>query len=334
MSDKFNNFSTLRFIYSIFLIAIFLTPIFFTNKNKSLSPLPPSNLNFQTALTIKESLTNKVSSNQIPHFSNSEILTAIQKSRESIGLNPLVIDSQICQLSEPLFKTSIKDNNLSLDDLEIFCSECGQKAYITTQGNYNLESQPAWMNTQDITTLTQDNFSHMCVYSQKEYALVLLGNIINTPPARELSSEEIQVLDFTREQLWQALVDYRHAHTKSDLQQSDNLCNYASKRVAEHLDMYTNKSKEEYLNQDKYPLDAHAGFSRDGESGYVFEATGFNMVAENLAYWPTAKAPNQVIEWGWDTSTEGHKEVQLSEEYSHACIMGSGGFYVAIFARN
>ena len=334
MSDKFKNFSTLRFIYSIFLIVIFLTPLFITSKSKSLSPLPPSNLNLQTALTLKESLSNKTSSNQIPYFSNSEILTAIQKSRESIGLKPLIIDSQTCQLSESLFKKSIKNSNLTLDDLEIFCSECSQKAYITTEGNYNLENQLAWMDTQDITTLTQDDFTHMCVYSQNEHALVLLGNIISNPPAKELVSEEIQALDFTREQLWQALVDYRHAHTKSDLQQSDDLCNYANKRVAEHLDMFVNKPKEEYPNQDKYPLDAHAGFSRDGESGYVFEATGFNIIAENLAYWPTAQAPNHVIEWGWDTSTEGHKEVQLSEEYSHACIMGSGGFYVAIFARN
>ena len=331
MLDKFKNFSALRFIYSIFLITIFLIPLFVTKKD--ISPSPPI-LNLQTALSIKESLTDKISSNQISYFSNPEIVTAIQKSRESIGLSPLVIDSQICQLSEPLFKASIIDSNLTLDDLDIFCSQCSQKAYITTEGNYNLENQPAWMDTQDITALTQDDFTHMCIYSQNEYVLVLLGNIINTPPVKESASEEIRALDFTREQLWQALVDYRHAHTKSDLQQSDNLCNYASKRVAEHLDMYATKSKEEYLNQDKYPLDAHAGFSRDGESGYVFEATGFNMVAENLAYWPTAQVPNQVIEWGWDTSTEGHKEVQLSEEYSHACIMGSGGFYVAIFAKN
>lgn len=331
MSDKFKNLSTLRFIYSIFLITIFLIPLFITNKDTS--SLPP-NLNLQTALSIKESLTDKISSNQIRYFSNPEILSAIQKSRESIGLNPLVINSQICQLSEPLFQSSVISNNLTLNDLEIFCPQCSQKAYITTEGNYNLKNKLAWMNTQDITALTQDDFTHMCVYSQQEHVLVLLGSIINIPPVKESASEEVQALDFTREQLWQALVDYRHAHTKSDLQQSDNLCAYASKRVAEHLDMYTNKPKKEYPNQDKYPLDAHTGFSRDGESGYVFEATGFNIVAENLAYWPTAQAPNQVIEWGWDTSTEGHKEVQLSEEYSHACIMGSGGFYVAIFARN
>ena len=92
--------------------------------------------------------------------------------------------------------------------------------------------------------------------------------------------------------------------------------------------------KEEYKNPDKYPLDAHAGFERDGDSGYLFEVTGFNAVAENLAYWPSAEYPNQVIEWGWDTSTEGHREAQLSDEYSHACLAGGDGFYVAIFARN
>jgi len=332
MLKVFKNISSLRLIYTIFLILIFLFPVFTPTPKEG--PTPPPNSNLQKALSLKKTLTNKISSNQISHFTNPQILSAIQKSRESISLDPLIVNSKICKPAESLFNTSVENNQLTLKDLELFCPQCSQKAYITTQGNYNVKNQPAWMDTEDIKALTQDDFTHACIYSQNEYVLVLLGTIITNPPTETPASKEINILNFTREQLWQALVDYRHAHTKSDLQQSDNLCAYASKRVAEHIEMYANKPKADYLNQDKYPLDAHAGFSRDGQSGYLFEATGFNMVAENLAYWPTAQAANQVIEWGWDTSTEGHKEAQLSEEYSHACIMGSDGFFVAIFAKN
>jgi uncharacterized protein YkwD len=90
---------------------------------------------------------------------------------------------------------------------------------------------------------------------------------------------------------------------------------------------------QEYPVPDKYPLDAHAGFAADADSGYVFEITGKNYVAENLAYWPSAQAATHVIEWGWDSSTEGHREAQLSNDFTHACITGQEGFYVAIFGR-
>jgi uncharacterized protein YkwD len=98
--------------------------------------------------------------------------------------------------------------------------------------------------------------------------------------------------------------------------------------------MLNTKTIEEYPNQSKYPLDNHAGFISDGESGYLFTTTEFNVVAENLAYWPTAQYASQVIEWGWDTSTEGHREAQLSTDYTHACLSGRNGFFVAIFGRH
>lgn len=140
--------------------------------------------------------------------------------------------------------------------------------------------------------------------------------------------------NFTESQLWQALVDYRHTHQKPDLLPDERLCVYARGRIAEHLQLFASTDKENYPKPDKYPLDAHAGFVRDGDSGYLFESTGFQAIAENLAYWPSAQYANQVIEWGWDTSTEGHREAQLTTDYTHACLTGQDGFFIALFARH
>lgn len=86
------------------------------------------------------------------------------------------------------------------------------------------------------------------------------------------------------------------------------------------------------LSSDQEPLDAHAGFKRDADSGALFEQTGFSAVAENLAYLPDSMTATQIIEWGWDTSTS-HREAQLSNEWTHGCVVGTRPFYVGLFAR-
>jgi hypothetical protein len=230
-----------------------------------------------------------------------------------------------------------RSGQLSTADLAGFCPACHQKAYLTIEGNYFVPGESPWMQTDEVSTLITQDFTHLCLYQTNHWVLLLLGAISNQAPSAKIPAHQTSpasAINFTEDQLWQALVDYRHAHQKPDLQTVDSLCQYARERVAEHLKLYQEQPPSEYQNQDKYPLDAHAGFMRDGESGYLFEKTGFNFVAENLAFWPDATSANQIIEWGWDTSTEGHREAQLSSEYSHACLSGNQGFYVAIFARN
>ena len=40
----------------------------------------------------------------------------------------------------------------------------------------------------------------------------------------------------------------------------------------------------------------------------------------------------QIIEWGWDSSTP-HRNAQLSNDWTHACVSGRFPFYVGIFAH-
>ena len=124
------------------------------------------------------------------------------------------------------------------------------------------------------------------------------------------------------DELWQALTVYRNAHGKKEIGRADKLCQYARNRASELSTRLATNPED--------PLDAHAGFKRDADSGHVFEFTGFSYVGENLAYTPAFTTGTQVIEWGWDTSS-GHRALQLSDNITHGCISGIHPIYVGIF---
>ncbi|MFC1653559.1 hypothetical protein ACFL1M_01810 [Patescibacteria group bacterium] len=338
-----NSHRILRFLYTLFLAAIFVLPGLVPQKNIPISKLKPIiDISFNT---VKNS--TNIPIQEVGHFVVSDIIAQIQESRQSISLQEFISDETFCQNTPAAFEVLKKKGSLDKEDLREFCSDCAKTAYVVTEGNYNIEGQESWMKSVDIKQTILSDYSNICVHAEKELALVLLGtkdqptqqatqsNPSSTPIPQQApqSTTAPKAKNFSEQELWQALIDYRHAHEKPDLLPSEKLCSYAGKRIDEHIEMFAEKPKEEYNNQDKYPLDAHAGFQRDGESGHLFDVTGFDVIAENLAYWPTAEFPHQVIEWGWDTSTEGHKEAQLSTEYNHACLSGRDGFYVAIFAR-
>ncbi|MDP3724204.1 MAG: hypothetical protein Q8R11_01065 [bacterium] len=118
--------------------------------------------------------------------------------------------------------------------------------------------------------------------------------------------------NYEGEDVWKALADYRKAHNKYQFAKDDRLCTLANMRLQELIALGT--------------LDKHAGFKTYFADQGNFRAVGFRKVSENLAYgFATAVA---VIEWGWDTSTEGHREAQLTEEYSHACTVADQGYAV------
>lgn len=145
---------------------------------------------------------------------------------------------------------------------------------------------------------------------------------LDPTPTRKVSLQQKSFI--SEDALWQALSNYRKTQGKKELLRSDKLCQYARKRADElSIRLKTN------LND---PLDGHAGFKRDADSGYVFEFTGFTYVGENLAYTPGYTTATQVIEWGWDTS-EDHRKLQLSDDITHACISGIHPIYVAIYAK-
>lgn len=128
----------------------------------------------------------------------------------------------------------------------------------------------------------------------------------------------------SEESLIEALNSYRISHGISSLTGSETLCAYARKRVGELYDRYQK-------NPDN-PLDAHAGFEEDAKNGYLFEATGFNQIGENLAFTPSYSTATEIIEWGWDSS-EGHRNLQLSTDMTHVCLSGKHPIYVGIFAK-
>ena len=129
-------------------------------------------------------------------------------------------------------------------------------------------------------------------------------------------------ISISEEELWQALTTYRTTHGKSAIEKSESLCSYGRFRAQELFDRLQTNPDD--------PLDGHAGFSRDADSGHVFKTTGYNTVGENLAYTPGYTNATQIIEWGWDTSP-GHRSLQLSEDVTHGCISGIHPIFVGIF---
>lgn len=130
----------------------------------------------------------------------------------------------------------------------------------------------------------------------------------------------------SEDQLMRALSDYRQAQNRTHLVKEESLCVYARKRVEEHQTRYLT------LGPDDKPLDTHAGFEHDAANESLFKDTNFPALAENLAYLPGYATATQIIEWGWDSSTP-HRNAQLSNDWTHACVSGRFPFYVGIFAH-
>ncbi len=144
-----------------------------------------------------------------------------------------------------------------------------------------------------------------------------------TPPPRQLAPASPaarqapkppppKTYNYTSDDLWKALADYRSAHRRYQFNKDDRLCAVAQDRLQQLLKLGT--------------LDAHKGFKERFSNDEAFLQVGFAKVGENLA--SGFETAVKVIEWGWDTSTEGHREAQLSDEYTHACIATSQGISV------
>jgi uncharacterized protein YkwD len=266
-------------------------------------------------------------------LTGDQAVEQVNKIRREKGLTELIENSSYCEETSEIYFEVDGASKISVDDI---CPECSAVGYIEFENRY-FSDENFWFEDDETIGMLTENYDHLCAIEKNEFMLIAL---YKNPAPQALITRQPAVIEtassipITEQQLWDALVSYRQAHTKPDLQQSEKLCVYARERVEEHIQMLNTKTIEEYPNQSKYPLDNHAGFISDGESGYLFTTTEFNVVAENLAYWPTAQYASQVIEWGWDTSTEGHREAQLSTDYTHACLSGRNGFFVAIFGRH
>lgn len=267
----------------------------------------------------------------MPQTSIDELYARINAAREEQHLSTLISTAAVCEVTERL------PQDLEAVTQEVFTKECPQctTTAITTVAKYasiddNLKLLQS--SSSAATILNNKLLTHVCIVDRDPELLVFFAGFTKPTPRPEAKKPAPAPL--SESQLFEALTIYREAHKVSRLTQSENLCVYARKRLNDHIEMFKNTKKENYPVPDKYPLDAHEGFKKDAESGYSFQTAGMNRLAENLAYWPNATFATQIIEWGWDASTEGHKETQLSTEYSHACLTNKDGFTVAIFGHN
>jgi uncharacterized protein YkwD len=261
----------------------------------------------------------------------------INRYRQSENLPLFAAESESCHLYQQVLSADSTQTNVNISSL---CKNCTRGSLIKISQLGTVETILASL-LQDQTvkdTFTSLDLNQLCVSSAKNEFIIIISSSQTPTPQSSPSFTKIVtpkkvIKNFTHDELINGLNNYRVSHKLPQLEKDDKLCQYAHSRVEELIDKFHTTSQSEYPNPDKYPLDAHAGFIRDAESNFVFDLTGYPHIAENLAYWPDVDYAHQVIEWGWDSSTEGHRETQLSTEYSRVCIEGRDGFFVAIFAR-
>lgn len=253
----------------------------------------------------------------------------INTLRRNYGLKTLPLGQKTCLMANSAL------NNQQIDHTVVAqkCPEC-QSVQIA---RFSQPLIPNWFENQIATNASisayflSPHLTHMCVATDSAEAVVVL---VTARSLAQVTPPPLTVNNFTEDQLWNALQTYRRSQGRSDLQKDENICRYARKRVQDHLDLLSKHlDAAAYPVPEKYPLDGHQGFKNDGDSGLLFEITQKTQLAENLAYWPNAQDPIHVIEWGWDSSTEGHREAQLSNDWTSACIAEQNGFYVAIFGK-
>lgn len=257
-----------------------------------------------------------------------QVVTLINQVRTNDNLSPLPSGQKTCLMAD----SALHNQALQPEIIAQKCPEC--HSVQVARFSQPLDSQ--WLvdqvtqNASLSAYFLDSDLTHMCVATSASEVVIALVSAQATPT----SQQPLVPMDFSEDQLWQALTTYRHSQGRSDLTHDENICQYARKRVQDHISLLAQHvNPSQYPVESKYPLDAHRGFQQDADSGLVFDITQKTEVAENLAYWPNAADPIHVIEWGWDTSTEGHREAQLSNDWTVACLSGQDGFYVAIFAK-
>lgn len=118
--------------------------------------------------------------------------------------------------------------------------------------------------------------------------------------------------EYTGQDLWQAVQNYRRAHNLFPFQQSNELCTVASIRLNEQIELGK--------------LDNHSGFNARAEQFFA-DHPDWTAINENLASgYETAVA---AVEWGWDQSL-GHQALIKSTDYHYACAAANHGFAVLI----
>ncbi|MCA9370175.1 MAG: hypothetical protein H6774_00715 [Pseudomonadales bacterium] len=136
--------------------------------------------------------------------------------------------------------------------------------------------------------------------------------------------------DIPDDEVITALNAYRQAHDVPPLTTNQNLCTYAEKRAQDLIAAGG--------------LDSHAGFKADfanntlpeSLAGYPGSRFGENLAHQYCKNMTTnesfvAETGTALIEWCFDSSTAGHKEAQLSTDFTNVCVRHADNMYVVLF---
>jgi len=116
----------------------------------------------------------------------------------------------------------------------------------------------------------------------------------------------------TSDELFEAMNNYRIAHSVSILQKSDKLCSIAQNRASEQ--------------EEGGKLDGHAGFEK-----YAKDQQEFSVMGEVLFGGAQPQYGVHIVEFGWDRSLTGHKEAISDPSWQYGCGGIAGYFAVFIF---
>lgn len=116
----------------------------------------------------------------------------------------------------------------------------------------------------------------------------------------------------TPDELFEAMNNYRKAHSVQTLTKSDLLCSIAQ-----------NRANEQLANGD---LDNHAGFDK-----YAKNQEEFPRMGEVLFGGAQPQYGVHIVEYGWDRSLTGHREAIQNPAWNYGCGGIAGYFAVFIF---
>ncbi len=200
-----------------------------------------------------------------------------------------------------------------------------------------------------VTELYSESYTHAAFATQDGITVLVLAEPLQPAPTPVRQTQptirvevpqptptQFVVQDISDDEVYQALNAYRAVHGVSSLKQDGNLCKYAEMRVDDLIEHGS--------------LDGHAGFAKDFDVESPEDLPkpirdyGYGQIGENLASQYcrnmttgdsfTAETGTALIEWCFDSSTAGHREAQLSNEFKDVCVRHGQNMYVIIFGRN
>lgn len=298
-------------------------------------------------------LNNELSTDDSGSLDPQIILEKLNKERIIFEVGELEYDNSLASVAAILLNEAEKiDFDLTQTDfLPQLKDALSQVDYKYAHVSHNILVGPSleqavvnsWFSDESqVKALKDDDFIHVG-FATKFIDLQDVGRVgvvvqvlgkpliqINTLAKTRVSKAPVLPV-VTDQEVINALNDYRKVHLVRTLNIDDNLCTYAEKRVQDLVAFGK--------------LDEHAGFKNDfadpenlPESIKNYSGT---QIAENLAHQYCknmttgdsfiAETGTAIIEWCFDSSTLGHREAQLNNDFENVCVRHGNGMYVVIF---